>query len=345
MEKYGIRGCCLDWFKSCLSNRKLRVSSRTADTGRDLVSDIHNVSYGTPQGLVLGPLIFLIFCNDLEQHLMFLSCIQFVDDTMIYITHANLNYVRFCLEHNLATLQDWFLANKLTLNIGKSVCMLFGKHQNQELKLSIGHESIPQVRSTKFLGLWIDENLSWSDHTNKLMLKLKANTNLLWVGKRFLPKHALRLVYFAQIHSNLSYGIGIWGSLISKEQEYKLQKIQTTCIGIIDDKAEEHRILPVKKLIELEMCKLWHKNTLKLLPPRLSAVMEMDHRNISLAKSHTYNTRQKYLHNRPKSNHPRYHDSFLVKGNRVYFQLSREHLEINKIKPFVRSLKRSMLSN
>ena len=161
MEKYGLRGCCLDWFKSYLLDRKLCVSCKTADTGTENESELYDVEYGTPQGSVLGPLIFLIFCNDLHIHLVFLSCIQFADDATLYISHQNLDYIKFCLEHDLVILQDWFRANKLTLNIGKSVFILFGKHNNQTLSIRLGNEIIPQVKFTKFLGLWIDENLNW----------------------------------------------------------------------------------------------------------------------------------------------------------------------------------------
>ena len=132
MERYGLRGICLDWFKSYLKDRKLKVSCRTADTGTTSTSSLHTVEYGTAQGSCLGPLIFLIFCNDLQMHLEFLNCIQFADDTTLYVTHNNINYIRFCIEHDLLTLQDWFLANKLTLNIGKSICILFGKHQRNQ---------------------------------------------------------------------------------------------------------------------------------------------------------------------------------------------------------------------
>ena len=170
MERYGLRGCCLDWFKSYLSGRKLSVCCKTADTGSVNTSSQYNVNYGTPQGSVLGPLIFLIFCNDLHLHLVFLSCIQFADDTTLYISHANLGYIRFCLEHDLSTLQDWFLANKLTLNINKSVVVLFGRHGGKNINISIGKDVIPQTKSTKFLGLWIDENLNWREYVNYLLL-------------------------------------------------------------------------------------------------------------------------------------------------------------------------------
>ena len=206
----------MDWFRSYLHGRKLLVSCKTADTGMTKISSEHSVEYGTVQGSCLGPLIFLIFCNDLQRHLVFLECIQFADDTTLYVTHQNLSCIKFCLEHDLEILQDWFLANKLTLNIGKSVCILFGKHREEKLEIHIGPETIPQVKNTKFLGLWIDQTLSWNKHVSKLLLKLKSKLNLLQIGKKFLSTHALRVLYFAQIQSNLTYGIGIWGSLLNQ---------------------------------------------------------------------------------------------------------------------------------
>ena len=260
MELYGLHGCCLQWFDSYLKDRKLVVSCKTADTGTQHTSKTYNVEYGTPQGSVLGPLIFLIFCNELHLHLTFLCCIQFADNTTLYISHTSLDFIRFALEHDLNILQDWFHANKLTLNIGKSVAILFGKHGGEKLRVRISNEIIPQQSCTKFLGPWIDENLTWKEHMNKLILKLNSNVNLLKTGRNHLTQHALKVVYFAQIHSNLTYGIGVWGSLIPKESLKKLQKIQSTCMKILDNKgpAATH-ILTVEDQIKLELCKLWHK--------------------------------------------------------------------------------------
>ena len=343
MELYGLRGCCLDWFDSYLSDRKLIVSCRTADTGSEHTSQQYNVEFGTPQGSVLGPLIFLIFCNDLHLHLTFLSCIQFADDTTLYISHTNLQFITFALEYDLDVLQDWFHANKLTLNINKSVAILFGKHggQQQQLAVRIGNETIPQLKSTKFLGLWIDENLNWREHTTKLVLKLNHNVNLLKTGKHHLTPHALKVVYYAQIHSNLTYGIGIWGSLIPKETLRKLQKIQNTCLGILGRDVSKH-ILTVDNQITLEMCKLWHKKNLGLLPISLNLTMSTDHHNASLAKKHTYSTRQKQLDNRPRSTQHQYHESFLVKGNREYSQLDKSLHDCKTVQKFTNLLKRNL---
>ena len=180
---------------------------------------------------------------------------------------------------------------------------------------------------------------------NKLILKLNSNVNLLKTGRNHLTQHALKVVYFAQIHSNLTYGIGVWGSLIPKESLKRLQKIQSTCKKILDNKgpATMH-ILIVEDQIKLELCKLWHKGTLGLLPANLELAMNTDHRNKSLKKIHQYNTRQKNLQNRPKSTQPQYHDSFLVKGNQIYSQLGKDLRDCRTMKQFNNSLKKTLLN-
>ena len=111
LELYGIRGNALNWFESYLSNRKLRVKCRTVSDPTEVLSDEYDIHYGTPQGSCLGPLIFLLFINDLHLNLEFADCIQFADDTTLVFVHRNQNYLRYCVERELAIVQDWFNAN------------------------------------------------------------------------------------------------------------------------------------------------------------------------------------------------------------------------------------------
>ena len=118
---YGIRGVALNWYKSYLNNRKLRVKCMVASSSKQEYSDYEQVTYGTPQGSCLEPLLFLSFSNDLFRHLDYCNNLQFADDTTIYKGHRNLRYLTWCMEHDLNNLDDWFKANKLTLNVGKSI--------------------------------------------------------------------------------------------------------------------------------------------------------------------------------------------------------------------------------
>ena len=101
LEQYGIRRQTLKWFESYLSGCRLRVKFRPASTGQVEVTDEYDIEYGAPQGSCLGPLIFLVFCNDLSLHLEFLQCIQFADDTTLYLRHRNKHYLRYCVESDL----------------------------------------------------------------------------------------------------------------------------------------------------------------------------------------------------------------------------------------------------
>ena len=326
LERYGLRGPCLKWFESYLSNRKLLVSCKTSDSSSTHVSKTHGVEYGTPQGSCLGPLLFLIYCNNLQIHLLYLNCIQFADDTTLYISHTNLNYIHFALDHDLRILQDWFKANKLTLNVGKSVCILFNKNADSSKKLNvmINDEKIPQVEFTKFLGMWIDQCLNWREHTSRLPLKLIRNTHLLRMGKQLLMSHVRKILYHAQISSNLLYGLCVWGSMATQYDLNKLQRIQTTCVSLINCRKpaslnyQENEILTVSQQIKLELCKLWHKHYIGELPRKLSLEMTHNHRNVALVKNHNYNTRNKHVHNTALAKCKHYSVSFLVKGNTEY---------------------------
>ena len=147
------------------------------------------MEYGTPQGSCLGPLLFLVFINDLHRNLNHCNDIQFADDTTIYKGHRSMRYLKWCIEMDLYNISDWFRANKLTLNISKSVYMIFSRKNHDDIDLKLGDNKLPKVTTTKFLGMWIDQNLNWNEHLSKLKTKVKRNLTLLKIGKRYLNTH------------------------------------------------------------------------------------------------------------------------------------------------------------
>ena len=274
LELYGVRGQPLAWFKSYLTDRKLRVKCRTISSPTETKSEYHSIHYGTPQGSCLGPLIFLLFINDLHLNLSNSECIQFADDTTLVFVHRNQNYLRYCMESELAIVQDWFNANRLTLNVGKSSYLLFHGHTKNfsNFKIELNNIEIPRVTHSKFLGTWIDESLKWEIHANKILMKLKCGTGMLRRSKNLLSKKAKRLLYFGQIHSHLAYCLSIWGSMLSKQMIYKLSKAQKSAVSLIEPNKKsnlvfrDNKILTVTEMIHLEQCKLGYKLCHNLLP-------------------------------------------------------------------------------
>ena len=145
LATYGIRGNALAWFTSYLTGRKLRVKCRTVSSTSSQTSEEYNVEYGTLQGSCLGPLIFLIFVNDLHLHLHDADCIQFADDTTLLFRHKNICYLRYCIESKLTQLQDWFNANKLTLNVSKCSYLLITSKNQRDINFDfmLNNVSIP----------------------------------------------------------------------------------------------------------------------------------------------------------------------------------------------------------
>ena len=106
LEKYVIRGTCLNWFESYLNGRKMQAKCNM--NGTNIYSEEHVVEVGTPQGSCLGPLLFLVFCNDLRLHLELTSCILFADDTTLFHGHKDLKFLKWCILHDIELLMDWF---------------------------------------------------------------------------------------------------------------------------------------------------------------------------------------------------------------------------------------------
>ena len=351
LEKYGIRGIMLAWFKSYLSDRQMRVKCETACSGTTVYSDYKGIKYGTPQGSCLGPLIFLIFTNDLHRHLHHCSSILFADDTTMYKTHRNLRYLKWCLEDEMQTITKWFAANKLTLNLDKTVCVLFQKnHKTERINLDVSGNQIPSQPFTKFLGMWLDQHLTWFKHIEMLILKLTRNQNLLKLSRNHLTTDTKKMIYHSHLGSHIQYGIILWGNSATKAQINKIQKIQSKSIKYITNKKsttnsnKELRILTIDQQIELANYKFGYKLINNLLPSRTQAICLEDSKQKSLAKKHNYDTRNKKIPNLPSRASSKYLNSFLCKGPRSIELLPKEIRTKPNLTCFVTACKKFLLS-
>ena len=171
MSHYGIRGNALKWFESYLSNRKQYV------TYNGISSDTKTVKCGVPQGSILGPLLFLIYVNDLCS----------------VCKHIN---------NELSHISIWLKVNKLSLNIKKTHYMIFRKRKKDSLnvKLSIDGELINEVDKTKFLGVLIDNKLTWKQHIAYVSGKIARGIVMIIKARQYLNKQGLISLYYSFIY-------------------------------------------------------------------------------------------------------------------------------------------------
>jgi hypothetical protein len=163
LGQYGICGNAVTWFTDYLSNRSQAVQINNA------LSDFMPITTGVPQGSVLGPVLFLIFINDLPSCLVHSSNSLYADDTEIHASGKTLLEVQALLQQDLDNLVNWFKKNKLTINVNKSLCMIFSSGLRQgELCLYMDGVRVECVPFTKYLGVYPDANFKWDIHTSNV---------------------------------------------------------------------------------------------------------------------------------------------------------------------------------
>ena len=168
-----------------------------------------SVTYGVPQGSILGPLLFWsIYVNDISNFCSLLQYILFADDDNIVCTHSNLDNLVQTLNAELQKLSNWFKCNKISLHLGKTNFIHFKTRAYTEqtnVPLKIDSISIEQKKNTKFLGIYIDECLSWREHVRKLFRVLSRHIDVMYKLKPFVSLSILLITYNSFIHSRISY--------------------------------------------------------------------------------------------------------------------------------------------
>ena len=204
---YGIRGTIHSWFEDYLTNR---TQCTVHDGHTSLKLDI---STGVPQGSVLGPILFLIYINDIVNVFTWAKTILFADDMTLYFTGSN-NDIRFHLANqDLNKLHSWCLSNRLTINTDKTHFMFFSNRNTNVLPvLKINNNLISRAYKLRFLGVIFDESLTFKFHTSNVSQKLSRCTAMLYKVRDFVPCEVLKTLYYAHIYPHLLYCNPIWST-------------------------------------------------------------------------------------------------------------------------------------
>ena len=257
LEFYGIRGIAKDWILNYLSDRSQYVEF-----------DKHNSTFcsidcGVPQGSILGPLLYLIYVNDVANSTT-ANLYSFADDTSLSITDSNLNTLFRIANIEIKKLYDWFCANRLSLNSKKTKYIVirspFIKCDFSGLNLFINGASLSRIgknlkeESTKFLGISIDEHLSWKYHIEQMNNKISRALFMLKQVKHVLPLKSLRTLYFALIHPHITYGILAWGSAVPSilKKSISLQKRAMRVIHNAGYKSHTEPLFKISNILKLQ---------------------------------------------------------------------------------------------
>ena len=272
LERYGIRGKPLQLLRSYLLNRQHLTKLNGIE------SDMKLLNIGVPQGSVLGPIFFLLFINDLPIVTNF-NVKLFADDTFLSLEGDDIKLLQNKANKELRKVSKWFLDNKLTLNISKSKFMIIkrgNKKSSQNFVLKFNRKKLEQCESYKYLGIYIDENLSWKEHVRYLCEKLSKMCGIFSKLRHCCNRELLRVVYFALVDSHLQYCNIIWGNASEKILK-PLIKLQEKVIRIMYFAPQDHsdmdyifkdlKLLNLDQLNKLAKAKFVYKYKNQKLPP------------------------------------------------------------------------------
>lgn len=269
LEHYGIRGLAYSWMQSYLTNRSQFVSYN------NVCSNTEKIFTGVPQGSVLGPLLFLLYINDMSNVSTKLFSILFADDSNFFISGSNPVDLINTINEELTHVYIWLNANKLSLNVSKSHFMVFTRKKSFDVpSVNICNQDIDRVFSTKFLGVIIDCKMTWKNHIMYIKSKIAKNVGIISRARILLNRSCLKTLYYSFIYPYLTYCIEIWGFTCKTYLEplIVLQKKVIRKISYEKYNAhtaplfQDHAILSLPKLILFRLCVFMYKYENKFLP-------------------------------------------------------------------------------
>ena len=282
---YGITSKEICFFKSYLNNRTQYVDYDGT------TSDIEQITTGVPQGSILGPLLFVIYINDISNASNFFKAILYADDstliTSLDTSEVNINY-------ELSKISNWLKLNMLSINVSKSKFIVF--HMPQKgfniPSLNINNTNIERVTEFNFLGIIIHQHLKWDSHINKIAMKISSATGIIYKLKKIFPQNILLTLYNTLILPHIHYGILLWGYNLNRI--CILQKKAIRAITLSNYISHTEPIF--KRLGILKIEDIFLLNELKFCFRLLNNNLPVYFKSIQVSRhheTHSYNTRNK----------------------------------------------------
>lgn len=251
----GIRGSCYQWYESYLSNRSQYVICNNKE------SEVKTNKYGVPQGSILGPVLFIIFINDIDDFISTGTITKYADD--ITLTSSSNNYADLVQEANIKLNNVYsYLSNiNLIMNEQKTVNMAFYSSSNkfqQSALIRVNNKAITQTESFNLLGVTLDEHLKWNLHVELLSSKLASICFALRQLRHICNIQILKTYYHANFESIMSYGIILWGKSPSAERIFILQKRTLRAMLGMDSRASCRTAFKIHNILTVPSLYIYH---------------------------------------------------------------------------------------
>lgn len=245
LKKYGINQYALKIIDSYLSSRMQCVEIEGVQ------SDYKDITIGVPQGSILGPLLFLLYINDFPSISKHSLCIQYADDTALFFEGDSAHELQTKLDSDLPNVCKWLKTNKLSLNTNKTFCQLYTmSHDQIAVNVMLDNKNITFVNKIKYLGLWIDDKLSWNEHINHVCTVVSSSIGVLYRTKFFLKQSTLLLLYNSLVLPHFSYCSIIWAHTFPT-YVHKVELLQKKAIRLVDNADRLAHSEPIFKKLKL----------------------------------------------------------------------------------------------